>query len=587
MQEEEPKAPISSNIPTDETAIKEGLESVSELIQEIPRAKLSQSGQALTAGLQETIEDVERLLEEKQPMEPLQKSIAHAEEASRLMATETARRGLHKWALTVVDADQADRATQAVREGSQAMGKLAQMLVKSAEFRGILVDLAIVVQSIFAAQVEQASNNRSSKEEVHSENEFDKESEHEEYPMGKWPLLTDEQVEKLAETVKSVAGRIRGDPEIRQLFASVMNQFSLIRAYFKPEGLFSKIQQLSTLTSEERNVLEQAQGESQKSLQEARELVERWLDTSLEPVLENFNELLDRIANDSETSDLMAEMFEWIQGDLLEDKETSAEDIRQRLRYFVDRIRHVLASKYGGPADELASDMRFLADRLTRDPLARKLGDDLAGLLQDLFYDQEGKLTLKPDLLVDLQTVLPTVLGRLREIRLPEISIVEPDLSFHCSDIQVRVGEIVPKHIKISYLADLFPTTEEADEEANRDIGKSDNLVLGQAVQIEMAMIFGEAKNFRFSLDKRSTPAITDHGLADLRVGGKRGMSLQIFLIPRVVRGPPADGGIVKETLEKVVGEPKPEVPRPALHVAKCVCTIDELDLRLHQTKHE
>jgi hypothetical protein len=134
------------------------------------------------------------------------------------------------------------------------------------------------------------------------------------------------------------------------------------------------------------------------------------------------------------------------------------DDIEARKQEFhgqLESVRKALLVNYKSQVKKLMLEGYYLMDRLRRDPLVQKLSADVSSLVNHLFKDETGRVTIKPELLCDLQIILPVVLRKLRFVILPDIRHEEPDLKIELKNIMLNISELTPNHLHLSYLAEM------------------------------------------------------------------------------------------------------------------------------------
>jgi hypothetical protein len=309
---------------------------------------------------------------------------------------------------------------------------------------------------------------------------------------------------------------------------------------------------IETMEPAEKRVLGEMRENIGVFLRDFKQLLENLANTSINDAVETFNDVVNQLGHDEEAMDLLTRMGDFF-GRCFKDKDFVQDSMRNEAGVLMQEGRVKLMEKYRPSIEHFVSQLRYYLDRMKRDPLARKLTDDISALTSDLFFDKEGKPAFKPELLMDLQVVVPAILKNLRYIKIPDIEVREPGLEFFATGIVINVGELAPHHLKLTLTSDI-------PEDPSRPTTNK--------IAFEMSRIHAEAQNIRFAIAKSGIPPLNDTGLADFRIF-EDGMRVKLWMQPIVG---------VNET-EKTM--------KAGLQVYKTRCVLDNFDLNVHGSGHD
>lgn len=376
--------------------------------------------------------------------------------------------------------------------------------------------------------------------------------------------LSDEKMSILTDRFVEWLHRVHETPEFIEAFDYVnqstqrMEGLELLAVVFKDKD---------TLNEDERKVYEAAKGSEAVQLGVgAKVFLEHWIGASLDPLLKCLNGMRVALSKDEQARNSFVGLNKWLRSRLKEPEFMCHMDRRkQEFKSHITAVRTNFLDKYRGEADHLRQEMAIVMEKAKRDELSVKLTADLQELFDRLFKDEAGNLTVKPELWSDLKTILPLFFRRLRFIQIPELVVKDESVDFKASGISISVGELAPKRVQAHFYTDLDVPETDLTEAVGSEYD------LQTLIVVEAGKIFAEARNVYFEFDRRSFPPLSDNGIADLNIHGEDGMSLRLVFGARRVGRVAAEGTVP-------VGS--------GFHLLRAKCTIDTLDLHLHETRH-
>jgi len=342
-----------------------------------------------------------------------------------------------------------------------------------------------------------------------------------------------------------IAHTLNENPEYRESINFLFSQIGSLSSF-----LSNKAEQMEKIQDKEEDKPQnkEADRHAREAWANAKKFIENWIanDYSLDDFLDSVNAMATKAKEDDELKeyfDNLREFFEKSAADkeYVQNEEKVKADARERIQ----RGRKLFRGKYRKEFERLQKELEYLNDGLQNDEGLNQLQEDFSNLLHDLFADEKGNATLHPELLRDLQIIVPRLVQQLRRLPLPDI-----DLSDEESDLRIRnavldCGDIAPSAFRFTVRGDT-----------------EDNLV-NNYVQVVVSKIRARVLGADFYYNKKTFPKIQESGRADMAIYGKNGMTVAFEMCPY-------DG---KGELQ--------------MKLRKNLCRISKLDLRLQKTDHD
>lgn len=462
------------------------------------------------------------------------------------------------------------------RTGKENYMHVAKLLFYSANFRSIVLDLFGIMQEGFKdirfekghEEVEPKGNRVESEglkelaKSTHGEGTT--KTTEATKTTKKQRHFTEEQLNILADRFITWLRRVHDAPECIEALDFINTRFSEVEGL---ELLNVTLKDKSTLNEQEMKIYEAAQQSEPVKIGIATKVfVEHWINTSLDPLLKTLDGLRLKLVKDKDSKTALSDFSQWLKSCLKESDFMANQGRRkEEFKSHVKGLQVNFADRYRGDVDHLMQEAANIGERIRRDELSLKLSSDVQDLMKHLFRDEQGNLTIKHELWSDLKLILPLFLGRLRFIQIPEIVVNDESVNFFASGISISVGELAPKRLQAHFYSDLDVGARDIIETTGEEYD------LETVFVIEAGKIFAEARNIYFEMDRKSFPPLSDTGIADLNIHGDDGMCLRLVFGTSQVSS-------VGPTRVTPVGVP--------FKLLSAKCTIDKLDLRLHETKH-
>ncbi|KXS15672.1 hypothetical protein M427DRAFT_44284 [Gonapodya prolifera JEL478] len=324
------------------------------------------------------------------------------------------------------------------------------------------------------------------------------------------------------------------------------------------------------LSSTAKETTVEAQKDSRKALQAAKELVENFADHPLDRLVALTKELSDAIPNDPDLGDVLSDTNKVISRSheqiIVQGKTSEIDEFTNNLMDLTSRARSVLLSKYEEPVTSLLGEVQAVLENLSasRSSAAMsKLGSDLETLARDMFLDDSGQPTLKPQLLRDLSKLVPLIAENLAYLPLPRIEQDDADVHYIFDNVVLKSTNILPSFVKMK-------------TETTIDTDKPEGQRTKSVFDITISKIQSSARDIVFYYNKKSgLITMSDVGLLDFDIVSRDGMTVHIVLEPQPLTALTGLNTRADETEGEI------------LRLVKSEVKIDAVDMRFHDTRHD
>lgn len=257
---------------------------------------------------------------------------------------------------------------------------------------------------------------------------------------------------------------------------------------------------------------------------EVRTLFERFANgQSMQPIINALDDLYTDAQNDEGLRNWYTKFNQYIHAVLLEPGYILEDASTKEGRELRDSGRQYFEGKYKGHFQRFFDEVARWFTAMAEDPLNVRLGDDIKRLTKDLLFDENGSLTFKPALWEDLRRyILPSLIEQIGYIPIPRSEY---------SDDQI---DLVVENLVLSG-PNLFPNIVNIDAHNHFSFSPYENInrklnTHHHTIHIGLSQIQADLRDVAFSFRrKKGWPKISDHGLADVVIGGK-GISADVTL---------------------------------------------------------
>jgi hypothetical protein len=360
--------------------------------------------------------------------------------------------------------------------------------------------------------------------------------------------LTEEQRDRLVNRFKNTMIETQSKPEYQSVLEDLINIISRIN---------EQSQHIAGQAKESAKT--QAGSAADKSdIQIAHENAKRLIENfanhkSLDPLIDALKTLGKDIRNDEELRSYINELREFTLSSLRDPKFVQETDYVEHGSKLIDRGRYLFLERYSDHTHRIADEASAFNEALQNDTLTSQWARDFETLVRDLFLDERGQPTVKFELIKDFAKILKLTGEKMKYLPLPRIENSDEEYDYIFDNIVLYLADVLPKHLRMNFTADINLDREEKD-------------ILQNTAYIEISKINADARNIAFYYKKKKGLInMMDVGLVDFSIP-KNGLTIKL----KVLMNPPNEAN-----------------PTLDLRVLESDTIIDDLKIRLHDTKHD
>ncbi|KAI8366790.1 uncharacterized protein BYT42DRAFT_504682 [Radiomyces spectabilis] len=356
-----------------------------------------------------------------------------------------------------------------------------------------------------------------------------------------------EKVNDLIERLKAALGEVQQHPDYQSAIDSVIGLFN---SWSNRAGAIT--QRTAGMATEAAQQTRGNEAWSQAEL-ELKTILEDWAQgLSLDPLIQTLKNVLDNVRNDQNLRTYKDDVARYLQRLLKEPNYVTDPASTDDGKALIERGREVTEGRYRGDFDALTTEGRRFTQSIAEDPMAKELNERFTRIHQDLWFDKDGHPAFKPQLLNDMRmTLLPAILEQIKFVPIPRIEYSDPQFDVVIENVILAGDTLLPNilEMKMENFTRFSPKTE---------VTNVDN----QTIFVKMHEIHSTVEDVVFYFKRKTGfPKVSDRGVASLYTGGK-GVSLALQL--------------TSNSLD----------PQHTIKVKHCKCHIDNLKVRIHDSKH-
>jgi hypothetical protein len=353
--------------------------------------------------------------------------------------------------------------------------------------------------------------------------------------------IPEEHKERLINRLRDNLRVFRSRPEFQKalddLFSGLDNLYSSTTRFSKETMEKGK----SSVTDN------QAEQEWKTAFDHARDLLENIFNgRSLAEVIDAVRVFITEVQNDATLSENFARWKSFIEGLLHDPTFADSPAFRNEAKRLSNEMGTLVEERYKRRAQDVVDNIQFFTSGLNEDLTTQELLDAVRELWTDMFLDDNGRLTYKPELFTDLANIMPIITDKLAMVPIPHIEVDNGDIFFSLDDCILNCSQILPRHIRWTISGDL-------------------NLQVPQAtgeLSVSITNVLVSARDVLFSLNRKTGfPKFTETGKVDFAIT-RGGLSADLKYVPWIKQG----------------GE-------RGLDLVSCNTHLDKLKIRIHDTK--
>ncbi|KAL1915590.1 uncharacterized protein VTP21DRAFT_6714 [Calcarisporiella thermophila] len=562
------------------------------------REKMSSNGQSAMTSLDHVLLTMKRIVEEKNAKGQLQKAVFHATKASNRLSEAAQKKG--KEAAEASTSGAADEPTTAEifkKSGSKIL-HIARLLVTSSQFRKLINDLNNFALDTIRTKMPRnerlgvqpgersagsedaeatrggieyllETTTRSSIRPIASATKdivaphFDK------YESGEASMtdaitgsakeisgnlkqvftsleFNDEQRERLTERFRNIVLEAHENKSYREALEDLLQLLSLLK-----QRTLKARDKITDLPKTQTEDTPDSENDAKIAKENLIDLLQNFAGgRPVEPMANVLNELINNMRNDKELEQYTKDLYEFVSRSLRDADYVRETKYISTGSELIKRARQVLVEKHKPQVERLSDEISGFNKALQEDPLSSTIAHDFEQLGRDMFLDEHGKASFKPELAKDFVLILPLLTRELKYIPLPRIEGSNKKADYNFDNIVLGITHIAPDYVRLR-----------TDSRYHRSDKAEAGASFENRLRLTISHVQAAANDVDFYVKYKEFPRLTERGLADVSVAGK-GITIDLEVQP------------VSEKDH-------------ALKLVKCKVKIDKLKLKIHGSKRD
>ncbi|KAI9226017.1 MAG: hypothetical protein DHS80DRAFT_33134 [Piptocephalis tieghemiana] len=330
--------------------------------------------------------------------------------------------------------------------------------------------------------------------------------------------LTQEQKDRLFERFKHLLQAMQSNTDYQHAISNLIDLLSHLASRTGSAAQRINTQALST----------HEQSSTQRAEENARQLLENFAGgRSLEPLLESIADIKAVIRDDSEARNWLKEVKNLIRSSAREPTILDDPNYREKSSQLMDTGRELFGDRYQPHARELSNQTSAFLQGFAEDPLNKAFTRDAKKLVRDVFINEEGNPTLKPELVQDVATLMVRLVSKLKYIPMPRMEILDKDTDLVLDDLVLYADDIIPDQLQ-------FRTATAMDIHhpggKGPAVSHQAGVTTSTAVRVIIDRIKVETKDAAFYVNHKTTPRIANRGLVDFDMNQGRGVRIDMIM---------------------------------------------------------
>jgi hypothetical protein len=396
-------------------------------------------------------------------------------------------------------------ATQETIDFVNAWRPVFQLLIRSREFRQLLVDSLRIAKNIVSRQSDILEEVSQKFVEGDTTNQIVDTAKEQLREKSNEQQMSNEEWETLQDQIQRVLVVLAREPSYRE---GINRVFSLLEIFRKTSS--------HTLPGG-------AETHARRVQVETEELVASFAGReTLEQFKYHLRKLIDIFENNPEFKQYLTELKDFILSSKSEE-EVQTEEFKQRSKNLANRGRELMEKfKDKNEVDDFLKSSDELMNNIKNDEFVKLLRHQAGIVSSDLSYiDTEGKVQIDTDMLSKLQSVLLPILAEsLKYIPMPRIEISDSWRDFTLDNIVLCGYDIIPENIHLHLESDTDLSLKDIESK-----GSYTHLV------IRLDKFRTELKDMKFFYKKKSFPELMDSGLVTFRIAGDGATLQMVFTV--------------------------------------------------------
>ncbi|KAF9393821.1 hypothetical protein BGX21_010610 [Mortierella sp. AD011] len=324
-------------------------------------------------------------------------------------------------------------------------------------------------------------------------------------------VMTKERQQVIVDRLKLIVGQIQSDPEYQTTIDSIIELIGNWRQQAQDPA--------SSVSAEAGKVVNDPNLSAAAT--EFKTILERWAqDYSLDPMIDLIKKLWQRGRQDPQLSQYLDNVSYFITLVVREPNYvTSDATIDRDVELLLDQGQTLFKAKYRLETDDLLSEVQAFMEKLTTDPMAQQVAENIQKVSNDLFYDKKGRLVFKPHLFDDFRyVILPSLRDAFQFIPIPRIEYSDLKIDLMLDNMTLTSTDLIPRlfEIQMNNSIRMVPRGKSKSSDTN----KHEFLMLIQGVELS-------ARHVDYYVKTKEGFLYKDRGVADVLIH-RRGMDIRV-----------------------------------------------------------
>jgi len=360
--------------------------------------------------------------------------------------------------------------------------------------------------------------------------------------------ITEEHRDQLVNRFKNAMIETQSRQEYQEVLEDLINILSLLSE--KSQSVTGQVKETAKAQAQEST----DKSDLQTAQESAKKLVENFANhKSLDPLINALRDLGKVVKRDEELRKYLNELRQFIISSLRDPKFVQETDYVDRGSELIETGRYLLLERYSDDTQRIVDEAKEFNAALQDDVLTTQWSKDFETLVGDLFLNENSQPTIKFELIKDFNKILPVIGERLKYLPLPRIENSDEEYDYIFDNIVLYLAEVLPSHLHVNFMTDI-------------NLGRNEQDILQNTAFFEISKINADARNIAFYYKKKKGLInMMDVGLVDFAIP-KNGLTIKL----KVLMNPPTDKN---QELD--------------IRVLEANTIIDDLKIRLHDTKHD
>jgi len=219
------------------------------------------------------------------------------------------------------------------------------------------------------------------------------------------------------------------------------------------------------------------------------------------------NDIQSDIKGDSELESAWDDLLTFMRTSLESKKDVERDSWRQQIVEKIEQLR-LYIYKYRDRIFSLLQDVDELITSIREDQTLQEFSGSVDKLATDLFYDKNGRMTLKPEALKSFPVILKPLLEKeFKYISLPPIVNKDKDMDYEITNAVMKFHGLFPDQIIV-------------DNSNHLRIGSEKYVNATAELYVGIKGMVIDIQDMEVRYRKHTFPELEDQGTANLRISG-------------------------------------------------------------------